>query len=282
MKKITIMGAMGFLLLSAILGYTQNASDYLILESIGDYHNSGKGKCGKGSGVIAATGHFKENHDDLTCRTGYYNAQDDLAVSIQVTKHAGSESDKWLLHEVEDGYRSDEVEKLGLPTKGVRLRQIGGSNFISLRGSGYSWISNNVVVEISYTDLYGTKPEPLEVVQAYLHKFPSTISGEMVLDRAHTEQWIKDELDRRLWLCDKWFLQVQMNKVQMSDALRTIVKCLNGFLDYREKYYGVNSKDEKLGLYGYFDKGDGTSIKNKLTEYKNWWNVNKARSISLP
>ena len=73
-----------------------------------------------------------------------------------------------------------------------------------------------------------------------------------------------------------------MGKVEMNDALQTIGKCLNVFLDFREKYYGVAKTDEKSALWGYLDKKDGTSIKNKLAEYKNWWNVNKTRSINLP
>ena len=141
-----------------------------------------------------------------------------------------------------------------------------------------------MVVRIEYTDLTGMKPEPLEVVRAYLGKFPSSItfSDAEIKNRTHTGQWIQDEMDRRLWLCDKWFLQVQMGKVELNDALQTIVKWLNVFPDYREKYYGVAKSDEKSAVWGFLDKNDGTSIKNKLTEYKNWWNVNKTRSINLP
>ncbi len=94
-----------FILLFLSSGYAQNPLSNLILESIGSYSNSGKGRGGKGSGLIAAAGHFFIDHEDITCRTGYYNLQEDLAVSVQVTQHAGSDSDRWLLHEVEDGYR---------------------------------------------------------------------------------------------------------------------------------------------------------------------------------
>jgi hypothetical protein len=142
--------------------------------------------------------------------------------------------------------------------------------------------SNNVVVDIRYTDLQKTKPEPLEIVNAYLRKFPSTIPSTLVADRAHDEQWIKEEMERRLWLCDKWFLQTQMGKVELNDALKTIVDHMNTFLDYRDKYYGIAASTEKNTLEGYLDKKDGTSIKTKLAEYKNWWNVNKTRSINLP
>ncbi|MBI5026928.1 MAG: hypothetical protein HZC12_09455 [Nitrospirae bacterium] len=52
-------------------------------------------------------------------------------------------------------------------------------------------------------------------------------------------------------------------------------------LNYREKYYGINAKDEKNLLSNYLLQNNGTAIKNKLTEYKNWWNLNKDKAISL-
>ena len=232
--KIIKVLILTFLLIVTNSGYAQNASDYLILQSIGNFYNSGKGKCGKGSGLIAAAGHFKEDHSDLNCRTGYYNTPQDIAVSVQLTQHSGSDSDKWLLHEVEDGYRDGEMERLGLLTKGARLRDINGNKIISLRGSGYSWISNNVVVEISYSDLDGTKPEPIEVIQAYLQKHPSTIPSTLVMDRAHDEKWIKDEMERRLWLCDKWFLELQKGKAEQKTVINEAVKHMEVFLNYRE------------------------------------------------
>ncbi len=56
---------------------------------------------------------------------------------------------------------------------------------------------------------------------------------------------------------------------------------MNVFLDYREKYYGIKAVDEKSLLAGYLTANNGTAIKAKLTEYKNWWVVNKEKAISL-
>jgi hypothetical protein len=206
-----------------------------------------------------------------------------LAVKVEVTKHMGSDSDKWLLHEIDMDFRN----YYGVPGISYGPREINGQSILedAAGGANYRWLSGNRVIMISYHDSQMTKPEPIEVVDAYLGKHPSTLPPMRLVELRSPENktvWIKDEMDRRLWLCDKWFLQVQMNKAEMSDAVRTIVKCLNVFLDYREKYYGMNAKDEKIGLLGYLDKMDGTSIKNKLTEYKNWWNANKTRSINLP
>ncbi len=129
-----------------------------------------------------------------------------------------------------------------------------------------------------------TKPEPLEIVTAYLAKHPSSLTAMTSSDLRTTEnktKWIKDEMDRRLWLCDKWFMQLQLEKVSQSDTLQAAVKSMNVFLDYREKYYGVAAATDKNLLSGYLIANNGTAVKAKLTEYKNWWVVNKEKAISL-
>ena len=129
-----------------------------------------------------------------------------------------------------------------------------------------------------------TKPEPLELVQAYLAKHPSTLATMTSADlrtTANKAAWIKDEMDRRLWLCDKWFMQLQLRKIEEKQVYQESVKSMNTFLDYREKYYGIKATDEKNLLAGYLAQNNGTGIKAKLTEYKNWWTVNKDKAINL-
>ncbi|HMK49064.1 MAG TPA: hypothetical protein VK435_03345 [Thermodesulfovibrionales bacterium] len=110
-----------------------------------------------------------------------------FTVEVQVTQHAGTDSDKWLLHEVEDGYRDGEMESLGRLTDGAILRKIDSNKvfWLGLGGGSFTWLNNNVVVKISYIDLQGMKQEPIEVVQAYLQKYPSTIPSTLILDKAH-------------------------------------------------------------------------------------------------
>jgi hypothetical protein len=161
------------------------------------------------------------------------------------------------------------------------LRTVNNSRLFYTWGY-YAWLSNNIVVLIEFIDLTGTKPEPLEVVQAYLQKFPSTIPSSFVLDNAHKIQWLKDEMDRRLWLCDRWFLQLQLQKVQQHEAFQEAVESMIVLLDYREKYYGIKVANEKNILVGYLDANNGTGIQTKLAEYKAWWAAHKTDSISLP
>ena len=89
-------------------------------------------------------------------------------------------------------------------------------------------------------------------------------------------------MDRRLWLCDKWFLQITLKKADEKQVYQESVKHMEVFLNYREKYYGVSAANEKQLLWSYRDKNDGTSIKAKLKEYKDWWALNKDKAITLP
>lgn len=265
---------------------TQNPADYLILQSIGQYSSSGKGRCGEGSGIIGTADHFDEDHNVTTCRTGYYFMQQDLAVSIKVEQHTGGDSDRWLLHEVEDNYHDDETETMGLLTDGAVMRKVNNQRvlWLGIGGGTFRWVSNNVVVSISYTDLQGTKPEPIEVVKAYLTKFPSTITitDAELKASAHNVQWIKDEIDRRLWLCDKWNAQFQAGQNNQNDLIYNLDRNINVFLNYRQKYYGMASENDIITLRAFIRANDLTSIQTKLTEYKTWWNANKGKSISLP
>ena len=278
--KLLIFTLLMILLVLPVYGFAGNVSDYLILQDISGYKFMGEGG-GKGSGIVAATGHFGEDHSDESYGALYFNETNEIGVKVQVTHHAGSDSDRWLLHEVEDGYRDTNTLSAGL-AKSSRLREING-NRIFFYGGGvvaYSWLSNNIVVNIQYTNLSGPKPEPLEVVKAYLAKFPSTVPA-MTIDQAHNEQWIKDEMERRLWLCDKWFMALQLGKAKLDKVLKESVDHMNVFLAYREKYYGVSARKEKGVLWEYLQAKNGTAIKNKLAEYKSWWEANKDKPINL-
>ena len=281
MKKTIFL----FILLLPLICFAEGLSNYLILNDIGPYKYRPKPtkRIYGNSGPLISTGHFYLDHDDVTYQTRYIQPEPLLGVEVQVTQHAGTDSDRWLLHEVERGFRdSDNLE--AKPAEDTMLRELNGNRIFFYGGGvvGYRWISNNVVINIQYTNLGGPKPEPLEVIQAYLQKFPSTIPSTLVLDRAHDEQWIKDEMERRLWLCDKWFAQLESDRSKLSTVLKTIADHIVVFLNYREKYYGISGEGDKLALMGYLTAKDEASIKNRLAGYKAWWNANKTKTINLP
>ena len=234
-----------------------------------------------GSGVLVGADHFTD-HPDMTYETTYQSETLGMGVEVQVIMHSGVDSDKWLVHEIDDSFRDD----FGIPSNSYGPRQINGQTVyvISIGGRGYRWLSGNKVIEISYHGSLTTLPEPLEIVQAYLVKHPSTLPPITLAQLRSAENkttWTKDEMDRRLWLCDTWFYQLQLGKVQQSDVFQQAVKSMNVFLDYREKYYGIKAADEKNLLAGYLNTSNGTGIKAKLDEYKKWWTVNKDKPISL-
>lgn len=286
-KRFLILVSILFILPTLIYAAV---TDYLILQDIGSYKvfttifpEDFSGPPPKYSqtatgGILDAAGHFSEN--DVSYEASYTAPGSKWPfVKVEVTQHSGSDSDKWLLHEVERGSRrsKDLQATYGSPNP---LREING-NRIWYTWGYYKWVSNNVVVYINFTDLTGTKPEPLEVVRAYLAKFPSTIPA-ITIDRAYNEKWLKDEMERRLWLCDKWFLQLQLQKAEQKTVINEAVKHMEVFLNYREKYYGIAALTEKQLLWGYRDKNNGTAIRNKLKEYKDWWTANKGGAINLP
>ena len=288
MRKIKFAAILIGLFLLSIVSFAQGLENYIIQNDIGVYKFRPKPtkEIYGNSGAVISADHFDEDHDDISYITRYIKPEPILGVDVQVTQHTGGDSDRWLLHEIEDGYHDDEMETLGLLTDGAVMRKIDNKRvlWLGIGGGTFRWVSNNVVVDISYTDLQGTKPEPIEVVKAYLAKFPSTITltDAELKASAHNIQWIKDEIDRRLWLCDKWNAQSLAGSVTQADLIYNILRSMEVFLYYRQKYYGVAAQADINLLVGYKQNKDITSIQKKLTEYKTWWSKNKTKSITLP
>jgi hypothetical protein len=272
--------------------FAQTTSDYLILQDIGSYKLDKPEKMLPGRppmggpetfdspGIVGAVDHFSVDHTDKTYKVMYIGGNGIPSPTVLITKHSGSDSDKWLVHEVDIEFRN----YYGIP--GYFARTINGNVVFvcSTGGRDYRWLSGNKVIKIEYHDSQLTKPEPLEVIQAYLTKHPSTlpaVTTKDVMSTASKTTWIKNEMDRRLWLCDKWFLQITLKKAEEKQAYQESVKSMNVFLDYREKYYGIKAADEKNLVVGYLSQNNGTGIKAKLKEYKDWWLVNKDKTISL-
>jgi len=94
-------------------------------------------------------------------------------------------------------------------------------------------------------------------------------------------------MDRRLWLCDKWLTQLQLEKKPQRKVVEEVVKSMVIFLNYREKYFKsfgllkIKADDEKMLLSNLVSQQSVTTIKEKLDEYKKWWGDNRDRSISL-
>jgi hypothetical protein len=296
LRKIKLVILFLGLFLLPITVLAQNISDYLILQNIGSYEFSTQSvnpvtdevkqvpgyTVTNNSGILMGTDHFFKDHNDKAYETDYESDVTDLAVEVQVTQHTGGDSDRWLLHEIDKSFRTS----LGIPGKAYGQRTINGQSILESGAGGrtYRWISGNKIINIEYTDAQMTKREPLEVVQAYLTKHPSTIASMTLKQLRSSEnvtKWIKDEMDRRLWLCDKWNVQYQTGKTTQADLIYNLDRSMGVFLNYRQKYYGVSAKSDLEALFGYKQKNDVASIQKKLTEYKTWWAKHKGKNIKI-
>lgn len=155
LKKIKLL-----VLSLMIIPTTTNATvtDYLILGDIGSYKlfTGIQGRVFSGppskysqtatGGILDAAGHFSEG--DISYEASYTEIGGRWPfVKVEVTQHAGSDSDKWLLHEVEDEYRYNDTLNATYIAPNV-IREI-NENKIFYTWGYYSWISNNVVIEIT-------------------------------------------------------------------------------------------------------------------------------------
>ena len=143
MKKLVIF----IVLFLTSISFAQEISNYLILSDIAEYKYRPRRTTEMfgNSGILIPVGHFDLDHNDTTYTTRYIHTGTILGVSVQVTQHKGEDSDKWLLHEVEDAYRLKEKSNLGLIGSGTRLREFGNNKLYSLRGSGYNCINGRKI-----------------------------------------------------------------------------------------------------------------------------------------
>jgi len=280
MKEVLLLTLL--LIFHTINVYAVNVGSYIVNIDISKYSKSYDGSCVEGPGVLVGIDHFDSDHTDYECSIRYYKKAIRLGVEVQVSQHAGGDSDRWLLHELDMEFRN----YYGVPGKSYSPEQLDGQTILedAVGGYNYRWLCGNKMIEIKYYDSQMTKPEPLEVVRAYLTKHPSTIQP-FTLQQLRSEvskiKWIKDEMERRLWLCDKWNAQFHAGKVTQNDLLQALVKSMTVFLNYRQKYFNVSATEDIRAIEGYWEKNDAASIQAKLSSYKSWWLANRAAEINL-
>jgi hypothetical protein len=286
---VTIRNALEFIAAVTIItfwgatGYSQDASDALVCQDIGSFNIILNCVCRAGRGILVTADHFGEDHKDADCYVTYYSKAQRMNINADITLHTGPPvAIKWMLHEVDKDFRT----YYGTPDPAYIIKNIDGNTLYSFeaKGRNYRWISGNKVIMLEYHDTGMTKPEPVEVVRAYLAKHPSTLattSTPELRSASNQMQWVKDEMDRRLWLCDKWFLNLSIKKDGVRQVREEILDSMNIFLNYREKYFGVKAEDEKNLLADYFTVNNSAGFKAKLAEYKDWWTANQDKMIRM-
>lgn len=294
-KLIANVLALLVIVLGPSLVRADNLEEYLILNDIGSYKRlvktwdlSGNEKAipgywiSKGPGVLIYVKHFWD-HVDYTYETVYEHESTDGYAEVQVTQHAGGESDRWLLHELEGTQRfsSDDQGLLGMLEWGTVLIKVNGQRVMFVDGK-FKWLSGNKVISVTYE---AGETEPEEVFQAYLAKHPSTITmtDSEMKSVAHTQKWIMDEIERRLWLNDKGLEAYANGKTEKSDLFDSLHKNSELFLRYTNKYLGRSMKSdlEEVDNYGYLTK-DLEGLKKKHAEFKAWWAMHKLDTPDVP
>lgn len=260
----------------------QSASDVLISGDIGGFKCIGARATGGKTGIVGGAGHFPPGSGTMytiSCD----NEALDLGVDVEVTLHSSSQ---WLGHEVEGGYRDpdDSDGRLGLLSgAGVKVREIDGSRiyYWGLGGGSYTWISGTkTVVEVKYTDLQRTKPEPLEIVRAYLAKYPSSLPAVDIRSTSYTENWIRNEMERRVWLMEKWVGVGNADVLKQAEATRQIFyEHFLTFAQYAKKYLG-DDQGARAQAFLAAEK-DWPKLVEEVGKLRVWWDANKTRSLLL-
>jgi hypothetical protein len=264
----------------------QSASDVLVTADIGSYKASKRPFCGSGSGILAGADHFELDHTDTACGISYFDVSTRLGVKVEVTLHT---STQWLGHEVEDGYRDgdDSDGRLGLLSgESVKIRDLDGHKIFywGLGGGSYTWMSGtSTVVEIKYTDLQRTKPEPLEIVRAYLAKYPSsiTMTDAELKSASHTESWLRNEMERRVWLMEKWAGVGSADVLKQAEAERAILEHAEVFSKYMHKYLGDSPNEMIKGFFLASRPFNWTRLTAEVGKLRAWWDANKSRPLLI-
>jgi len=283
-KSILLTTAL--LLSTGTVAHAFGISDYLILEDIGPYRQTPEVEfMGK---LVARKPACLQGGDDISgiynsCRISYAGGAGNLSITVEARVY---KSGQWILHDLEDAFR-DHEKFHALLDPNVRVRTINGKNlFVASVGGGktYTWGSGkNVRIEIRYSTYSKNKPEPMDVVKAYLAKYPSTMTlkESEFRSKAHSEQWLREEMNRHLWLAEQQFTLASAGISDINEVLKDIVDNLEMFLSYREHFYAVKASSNQEFLVERLDAEDAPAIKNLLNEYKTWWSENKTREFLL-
>jgi len=265
-------------ILSGASGNAQgNISDFLIMQDIGKY------KFFEGwlfhGGLVGAprvTEQGNSSEGFYTLYTvGYDGGKGNASPDVEIQVHQNTQ---WLEHKLQREFRETlEDEKLGQRGSSSIIKKFGNSRVLNAAWGGgvYVWLHNNLVVQIQYRDPKYVEPEPLEVIEAYLQKWPPTYPTEETKLIAGTEQWIKDEMEYLLWVSDRWFVQYDAGKEALKHATWNIKDSLDDFLRYRAKYFDENLDEERIAV----KNADEPTLRTKLKEYQQWLAENKDKAL---
>lgn len=264
--------------LSTNLSAQENLNEYLVMHNIGSYEIY---KGYQDRGMLIGSPEMKNMGNDIEGRYESYRAiysidEEHAVPKVEIQIHQNTQ---WLEHNLQREFRDTvDDETLGLRFPSAIVKKLVNSRLFNTRSGGgrYAWLHNNLWIEINYTDLQLVEPEPLEVVEAYLQKWPPTYPTEATKLIAGTEQWIKDEMEYLLWVSDRWFAQYDAGKETLKEAMWEVKDKLDDFLRYRAKYFDEDLDEERIAI----KNANESTLRTKLKEYQQWLAENKDKSLS--
>lgn len=279
--------------LIACLSYAQTAGDYLILQDIDRYKlTKGIELRGRILGAEpsvtrmgdAAQGYYISYGTRYVGGTGY------AVPNVEVRVY---DSTQWMLHELE---RDIKNRKEGVATTtNIAAATEPVDNYpvivFEVSGGSYRWISGNKAIILNYRDANFQYPIPMEVISAYLKKYPSTLPATYQIRHPDREkEFIREEFDYHLWVADRCVSLIQEADPKRNEKLKDAAKHLEEFAKYRKTYFSNllsflgNNMDADIELLQHARmRADlETIVRTKLAEYKEWWAEHKTDEITFP
>lgn len=263
MKKS--IGILALLFLFAAISTAQAATpeDYLILLDISSFClETASPQTRPGGDPVAGA---------YLAYTARYTDEQDGETDVEIREH---ESTKWLLHDLEGNIRHTALAgELGRLSQGAGLKEIDGLSVFHLGEGYYWWPHENLTVQVACWTA-----EPAEILRAYLAKWPPTLPAGFALS---DEAWLKDEMTRLLECADGWFAQYASGSADLPLTLTWVKNQLEQFLRYRTLYFGLEADAGLMALSEALRDRDETALRLQLSEYRQWWEANRARAIVL-
>ena len=278
------------LLLIPGLSYAQTAGEYLILQDIGRYKLTKgieiRGRILGGEPAVARIGDEGQGYY-TSYGTRYVGGAGYVVPTVEVRVY---DSTQWMLHEMERDLKEYQGSVATKTNTSAITKSIDNNPVIKMRSGGgiYRWVSNNKAILVSYHDLQLQYPVPMEVISAYLQKYPSTLPTTYQIRHPDREkEFIREEFDRLLWVADRWVSLVQEADPNRAEKLKQAADNLLDFARYRQAYFKPlfgDPMEADIDLLEMAHMGPNleTIVRTKLAEYKEWWAGHKTDKINFP
>jgi hypothetical protein len=249
MKPLVLIPLMFLLALAAPTW----AGDLLISNSIGAYEPQ-----------ISTLSEGLPGSDGLSGYLGHTlsYAGPDGVVQVEIREY---DDTRWLAHNIEGQLRHTAIgDQLGALSETATIKVFAAGNALCLDAlnSNCWWVSGNLSVRIS-----GKNPEA--VIDAYLGQLPPT-HATLTPD----SEWAASEMERLLEAAGGR-LDLLAQGSAGEDLPAWVNQDLSSFLQYRDKYYGIDATAERVHLGEALRDGDEAALREKLEQYKGWWNSHR-------